>query len=102
MSETPSLVIALAAGVVLAAMFFGGLWWTTQRGLASERPAAWFLGSPLLRMTAAVTGFYFVSHGDWRRLLACGLGFAIGRFTVIRQLRPRDDRPAPGVLAGRQ
>ena len=37
------------AGALLGAFFFGGLWWTVQKGVASERPALWFLGSLLLR-----------------------------------------------------
>jgi len=101
MSETPGLVVAFVAGLVLAGMFFGGLWWTIQRGVVSAHPAAWFLVGPLLRMSIAVSGFYFVSHGDWRRLLACGLGFAVGRFVVLRQLRPRSERPGQAACVGR-
>ena len=37
------------AGALLGVFFFGGLWWTVQKGVASERPAFWFLGSLLVR-----------------------------------------------------
>ena len=37
------------AGALLGAFFFGGLWWTVQKGVTSEQPALWFLGSLLLR-----------------------------------------------------
>ena len=70
------------AGFVLGAIFFGGLWWTVRKGLTSKQPALWFFGSMLLRMGIALAGFYFVGRGDWRRLLACLLGFVFARFVV--------------------
>ena len=79
MNDTVSLVPALVAGVLLGVMFFGGLWWTVQKGVLSKRPALWFLNSLLLRTSMTLAGFYFVSRGDWERLLVCLLGFVIAR-----------------------
>jgi len=87
MNETLTLVPALVGGGVLGAMFFGGLWWTVQKGVSSKQPALWFFGSLLLRMSIALAGFYFVSGGHWDRLLACLLGFVIARFIVTRVTR---------------
>jgi F1F0 ATPase subunit 2 len=70
--------------MTLGAIFFGGLWWTVLKGVASPRPALWFLGSLLLRTGMVVAGFYFVSGGDWKRLLACLFGFVIARLIIIR------------------
>lgn len=82
MIEFLPLAAACAAGLLLGASFFGGLWWTVRRGLSAERPALWFLGSVVLRMSIVLVGFYLVSSGDWKRLLACLLGFVIARFVV--------------------
>ena len=87
MNETLTLVPALVGGGVLGAMFFGGLWWTVQKGVSSKQPALWFFGSLLLRMSIALAGFYYVSGGHWDRLLACLLGFVIVRFIVTRVTR---------------
>jgi F1F0 ATPase subunit 2 len=87
MNETLNLVLALVAGVLLGALFFGGLWWTVQKGVSSKRSALWFFGSLLLRMSIALAGFYFVSGGHWKRLLACLLGFIMARFIIIRITR---------------
>ncbi len=75
MNEASILMMAVLAGAVLGAIFFGGLWWTIRGGFSSRTPAAWFLGSLVLRTGIAVAGFYFVSGGDWRILLACLAGF---------------------------
>jgi F1F0 ATPase subunit 2 len=87
MNEMPTLIFALLAGALLGAVFFGGLWWTIRRALASARPAAWFLCSLLLRTGVALSGFYFVSGGDWRRLAACLLGFLLARMAMMRLAR---------------
>ena len=86
MNEFLILAVALAAGFLLGAFFFGGLWWTVRKGVSSKLPALWFLGSLLLRMSLVLVGFYFVGRGDWHRLVACLLGFVIARFWVFRGL----------------
>jgi len=88
MNETLSLALALVTGVLLGAMFFGGLWWTVRKGVSSQRPALWFFGSLLLRMSIALAGFYFVSGSHWERLLVCLLGFVTARLIVKRLTRP--------------
>ncbi len=88
MNETLCLAPALVTGVLLGAMFFGGLWWTVRKGVSSQRPALWFFGSLLLRMSIALAGFYFVSGGHWERLLVCLLGFVTARLIVKRLTRP--------------
>ncbi len=84
MSEMMLSALALLVGILLGAMFFGGLWWTVLKGIASPRPALWFLGSMLVRTGIALAGFYFVSGGDWKRLLACLLGFIIARVIITK------------------
>ena len=86
MSDILPLALALLAGVLLGAFFFGGLWWTVQKGVASERPALWFVGSLLLRTSLILAGFYCVSQGHWSRLVACLLGFLIARIIVVKRL----------------
>ena len=87
MNETLSLVLALVTGVLLGAMFFGGLWWTVRKGVSSKRPALWFFASLLLRTSIALAGFYFIAGGHWERLLVCLLGFVIARLIVTRLTR---------------
>ena len=90
MNETLLLVLAFLAGGVLGSIFFGGLWWTVRKGVASAQPALWFSGSLLLRMSIALAGFYFVSGGDWRRLVPCLLGFVIARLAVAWLTRTKN------------
>lgn len=84
MNETYTLCAGSLAGFVLGVLFFGGLWWTTRKGLVSSQPALWFLGSLLVRTVVMMLGLYIVSDGDWRRLIACLAGFIIARIAVLR------------------
>ena len=94
MIEPLRLASALVMGLLLGAFFYGGLWWTVRRGVSSQRAAAWFLASLLLRMAVALAGFYLVAGGHWQRLLPCLLGFAMARIAVTRQTRPPgENRP---------
>ena len=87
MNEIVSLTLALAAGVLLGAIFFGGLWLTVCKGASSQQPALWFLCSLLLRTSTALVGFYLVGCGHWERLLVCLLGFVMARHIVTRLTR---------------
>jgi F1F0 ATPase subunit 2 len=89
MSSTLVLVFALLSGILLGVIFFGGLLWTVRRVLLSSLPALWFSASSLIRFAVVLAGFYVVSHGEWRRLLACLLGFFLARIVVMRVSRKR-------------
>lgn len=84
MNETQHILIAIIAGVLIGTVFFGGLWWTVRRGLVSRYAALWFTGGLLVRMTVALTGFYFIGRDHWPRLLACLSGFVVARVVVMK------------------
>ena len=99
MNEFGSLAQALAAGGLLGAMFFGGLWWTVIKGLASERPALWFFVSSQVRTVIALGGFYFIGSEHWQRWLVCLLGFVLARAIVkwlTRSTSVQRNARAPG------
>ena len=96
MNEVLLLALTLSVGVLLGAIFFGGLWWTVRKGVSSEQPVFWFFSSLLLRMSIALSGFYLVSCGHWERLLLCLAGFVTGRLLVTRLTRSSvDSRSRP-------
>jgi F1F0 ATPase subunit 2 len=96
MNDILALALALLAGALLGAFFFGGRWWTVQKGVTSERPALWFLGSLLLRTSLILAGFYLAAQGHWSGLVMCFIGFLIARFIVVKRLaRTPAAEPAP-------
>jgi len=88
MTDLFSLALAGIAGLLLGAIFFGGLWWTVKTGVSAQYPALLFFASALGRMGVALAGFYFVSGGHWQRLVACLLGFIAARLAVSWLTRP--------------
>jgi len=88
MHDALPLAGAGVAGFVLGGLFYGGLWWTVRRSMASQRPALWVLGSLLLRTSMALAGFYFAGDGQWQRLVACLLGFVMARAVAVWRLPP--------------
>ena len=73
---------AIAAGLVLGLLFYGGLWWTVRHAADFRRPALTLLASALLRISAVLVGFHEVAGGEWSRVLLCLLGFLLARLAV--------------------
>ena len=84
MNEALILAGSMLAGILLGTFFFGGLWWTIRAGSPSQWSGLLFSASLMLRMAVAISGFYLVSHGDWRKLVACLVGFLLARIAVTR------------------
>jgi hypothetical protein len=70
MNETVILVLAGSAGLLLGAIFFGGLWWTVRKGLSSKRPALcfWQPGAANEHVTwlASMLSPAVIGSGCWR------------------------------------
>jgi len=100
MNETLAMALAMVTGVLLGAIFFGGLWWTVQKGVSSKQPALWFFGSMLLRTGIVLAGFYFIARDHWERLLVCLLGFVIARLIVTQLTRAAEKPICPAQEVG--
>ena len=83
MNETWNMILAFIAGLLLGALFFGGLWFTVKKMTTSAKPVLLVLGSFVSRMVIVLAGFYFIGAGNWQRLLIALLGFIIARSIVI-------------------
>ena len=99
MNEALRLILALLTGVLLGAIFFGGLWWTVQKGVSSKWSALCFFSSLLLRTSTVLAGFYFIARGHWESLLVCFVGFVVARLIATwltrspgeNQIRPAQE-----------
>jgi len=88
MNELLFMTVAFITGGILGILFFGGLWLTVRKAVASKTPAWWFLGSLILRIGAVLAGFYLImQRGSWLIGLLCLLGFIIARVIVLRLTR---------------
>lgn len=97
-ADAPMAILSALTGMALGAIFFGGLWWTVRRALASPQPALLVVVSMLSRTGVVVAGFYLVSGGQWQRLLLCLAGFIVARLVLTRAL-PKAEAPVPAPLA---
>ena len=87
MSDMGPVIGALLIGLLLGALFFGGLWWTVRRGLTAANPALWFGVSALARMAMTLLGLYYMARAGWPSLLACLCGLLIARVATTRLTR---------------
>jgi len=50
------------------------------------------VGSFVFRVGIVMLGFYFISSGNWQRLVSCLLGFIAARFVVIHFTKLIDEK----------
>lgn len=93
MNEIPYLLLSSLGGLLLGGLFFGGLWYTVRKAVTAKIPALWIFCSFILLIAITLVGFYFIGHGDWKKLVACLVGFVIARFVVILFTKSMDEKP---------
>ena len=76
-------ICVFIAGLALGTIFFGGLWVTVKKAVASKIPALWFIVSFFLRAGIMLVGFYVAGAGSLQRILICSAGFVVARFAVL-------------------
>ncbi len=104
MSDVIAYSAAFAAGVMLGAGYFGGLWLTVLRLSRSKRPATLTMGSFVIRMTfTGVVFFHAARGGHWDRLIVVLAGFLMVRWRfihAINNLRNPGKGPHPRDIRG--
>ncbi len=89
------LFLALLAGCLLGAFFFGGLWWTVQLITAGRRPYLVIMASFLIRTAVVLAGFYLLLRAGWPCLFAGLAGFLAARTLLASLLKPgQTERPS--------
>ncbi|MCA9157418.1 MAG: hypothetical protein KDA72_03775 [Planctomycetales bacterium] len=91
MNDGLGIAFAFVAGLTAGMFFLWSLWWSVRRLPNSPRPVSVMLASLLVRMTV-VLGVLggLAMRGDWRWLVAAGLGFALIRTVGVRVIAQRD------------
>jgi len=96
--EIWKLAVAVAAGVAVGLVFFGGLWMTVRRLSDARRPHLWALVSFAARTVVAVAGIGLMAWlGGWQTLAACMVGFIATRIVTARIWGPGGAEPKGGA-----
>ena len=82
------LILAFAAGGLIGALAFGGLWLTVRRLPTSRRPGLLLLCSFVARLGVCLPLIFVVMGGHWERLVACFAGLLAVRTVMIRRWGP--------------
>lgn len=103
MNDWLLLATALIAGLVMGALYFGGLWLTVQRLSDARQPALLALGSLAGRLGMLLLGLYFIAGGQFARIGIYLLGFFIMRTILVRRWGPQKHPiPEKGNVHGTQ
>ncbi len=92
MTEAFVVTGGLGVGLLLGVFFFGGLWWTVQKGLTGRHPELWFTASFLLRTAVVAAALYWMARQGTVFLLAGCVGVILARPLVLRVTGLRERR----------
>jgi F1F0 ATPase subunit 2 len=84
MSWVILVVLGCVAGLALGLLFFGGLWWTTQRLAASSRPALVVSVSLLVRTGVLALALVVLARAHVSLLVGAAVGLIIARIVLTR------------------
>ena len=76
------MALYFTAGLLLGGLYLGGLWLTVTRLRRTEKPMALLAASGLLRIVLLLGAFALVSGLEWKRLVACTVGFTVARLVA--------------------
>ena len=76
------IILGIFVGLLSGFIFYGGLWVTVNKGVASNRPGLLFFLSYLLRTAIVVILFVLTTGGSIVRIGFTLLGFVIARIIV--------------------
>jgi F1F0 ATPase subunit 2 len=95
MTDPVALGLALAAGAVLGAFYFGTLWLVVRRLDRLARPAVWLGITGIARLAVVLTLLALLAGARWEPLVAALVGFVAVRVALTGWLR-RPAGPPPG------
>lgn len=86
MKEPLMILIAFMGGLALGMLFYVALVLVMRQWNRKGFALKYFLFY-LVRVFLLLTGFYFLTDGSWKRLLAVAVGFTLSRFISQRKFR---------------
>ncbi len=90
MNDLPGMMLAMAVGLAMGAVYFGGLWLTLQRLPTSSSPGLLMAVSYIVRLGLILVSLYLVMDGRWERALAFMVGFTVVRIITSRRWAKED------------
>lgn len=78
-----SAALLFGLGMLLAGVYFAGLWWTVRTIAHVRHPWLLYVGSTAIRLVVLMGVLFGLMAGDWRRGVLCLTGFVIGRLVVV-------------------
>jgi F1F0 ATPase subunit 2 len=88
MIDARPLALAFLMGMLLAAFYFGGLWWTVGKLTRTAHPWVLYFGSLAARLALLLGALILLMAADWRWLAACLAGFFALRVLLMWKIAP--------------
>ena len=92
-AQSISWIFIFLAGGLLGLFYFGGLLLTIRKMTQWKQPALLMILSLFVRVAIVISGFYWLTEGQWRELLVAFFGFIVIRMIMVRRFGPMQSAP---------
>lgn len=81
------MLISFLIGLLLGSIYFGGLYYSTQKFNNAKNPALFMILSFILRMGFLIAGFYYLSKSGYKNILIGLLAVMLVRFFMLFSIK---------------
>lgn len=87
-------MLPFIVGTILGAIYFGGLYFTTQKIGEVEKPTLLIVLSFILRMGLLILTFFYLSKGGYKDMLIALVALIIVRFIMTHSINKNEPESA--------
>lgn len=86
------MIVSFLIGLLMGILYFGGLYFSTQKFNSAKSPALFMILSFVLRMGILIVGFYYLSKSGYKNILIGLLGVMLVRFIMVFNIKNRPSK----------
>lgn len=90
------MIISFFIGLFLGVIYFGGLYYSTQKFKDIKNPTLFMAFSFFIRMMFLVGGLYFLAKSGYKNILIGFLGLMLVRFIMVFRVKQLNSKPNTG------
>lgn len=87
--------VSFLFGILIGIVYFGGLYYSTQKFKDVKSPSLFMILSFIIRMAILIAGFYYLSKTGYKNVLIALIGVILVRFIMIFKIKNYSSKSIP-------
>ncbi|UJF16455.1 ATP synthase subunit I [Jeotgalibaca sp. MA1X17-3] len=87
------MIVSFLIGLLIGILYFGGLYYTTQKFNHVKSPGLFMILSFIFRMGILLTGLYYLAQAGFKNILLGFLAIMIVRMIMVSKIKKDPSKP---------